>query len=280
VSRFSGRYNSQDKQYNNKKQAIQSRQTTITIPPYHTKTTNTKSRDYDKNTTHHDKTTRRYDSNQIAKITQNQANSERGLVLATPVTPGIQIAKNAKNQAKSSQFRTRFSPFATAVVHHNMNMKHPNSKNKQNQANSERGFVLATAVVHLNLNLPNSKKTQKSSKIKPTPNEVLSSPRPSTITVKSERGSVYATPVTPGIQIAKNAKNQAKSERGFRPSLYMKSSDTIAKKAKNQAKSSQVRTRFSPFATQGLHERYNSKNQAKSSKVKASLNEVFALRHT
>jgi hypothetical protein len=182
VSRFSGRYNSQDKQYNNEKQGIQSQQTTITIPPYHTKTTNTKSRDYDKNTTHHDKTTRRYNSNQIAKITQNQANSERGFVLATPVTTDIQIAKNAKNQAKSSQFRTRFSPFATAVVH--LNLKLPNSKIKQNQANSKRGFILATAVIHLNLKLPNSKKTQKSSKIKPLSNEVLSSPRLSTITKK------------------------------------------------------------------------------------------------
>jgi hypothetical protein len=96
--------------------------------------------------------------------------------------------------------------------------------------------------------------------------------------------------------------SQVKSERGFHPSLYMKSSNTIAKKEKNQAKSSQVRTRFSPFATQGLDEQYNSKikqSQAKSergfrpsprmkssnmiatkmhksSKVNASLNEVLS----
>jgi hypothetical protein len=49
----------------------------------------------------------------------------------------------------------------------------------QNQANSERGFVLATPVNH-------SKKTPKSSKIKPSLNEVLSSPRPSTIAKKHQ----------------------------------------------------------------------------------------------
>jgi hypothetical protein len=44
---------------------------------------------------------------------QSQGRSEQGFVLATPVAPGIQVAKNAKNQAKSSQVLTRFSPFAT-----------------------------------------------------------------------------------------------------------------------------------------------------------------------
>jgi hypothetical protein len=100
----------------------------------------------------------------------------------------IPIAKNAKNQAKSSQFRTRFSPFATPAN-------------------------------HSNTKLPNSKKTQKSRKIKPIPNEVLSSPRLSTITKNAkikqnqanfERGSVLAMPVTPGIQIAKKCEKSSK----------------------------------------------------------------------
>jgi hypothetical protein len=46
----------------------------------------------------------------------------------------------------------------------------PIAKKHKNQANSKRGFVLATPVNH-------NKKTQKSSKIKPISNEVLSSPR-------------------------------------------------------------------------------------------------------
>jgi hypothetical protein len=83
--------------------------------------------------------------------------------------------------------------------------------------------------------------------------------------------------------IAKIKQSQGKSERGFRPSPRTKSSNTIAKKthksskvkgslnevlshaqaspqtkstvkrrkkSKNQGKRSQVRTRFSPFATQ------------------------------
>jgi hypothetical protein len=137
-------------------------------------------------------------------------------------------------------------------------MKHPNSKNKQNQANSERGFVLATAVVHLNLNLPNSKKTQKSSKIKPTPNEVLSSPRPSTITKKH--------------------KNQAKSSQVRTRFCLRHACHPRHPNSKKCEKSSKVWTRFSPFA---IHEikQYHSKKSKKSSKVKPSPNEVFALRH-
>jgi hypothetical protein len=49
----------------------------------------------------------------------------------------------------------------------------PIAKIKQNQANSERGFVLATPVNHSNIKLLNSKKTQKSSKIKPSLSEVF-----------------------------------------------------------------------------------------------------------
>jgi hypothetical protein len=78
----------------------------------------------------------------IAKIKKNQATFERGFVLATPVD------------------------------HHNMKL--PNSKKntkiKQNQATFERGLVLATPVDH-------NKKTQNSSTIKPSLNEVLSTPR-------------------------------------------------------------------------------------------------------
>jgi pseudouridine-5'-phosphate glycosidase len=53
----------------------------------------------------------------------------------------------------------------------------------KNQANSERGSVLATPVNHSNMKLPNSTKNAKIKQIQAT----------------SERGSVLATPVTPGI---------------------------------------------------------------------------------
>jgi hypothetical protein len=44
-----------------------------------------------------------------ARIKQSQGKSEQGF-------PGIQVAKNAKNQAKSSRASTRFSPFATHEI--------------------------------------------------------------------------------------------------------------------------------------------------------------------
>jgi hypothetical protein len=92
-------------------------------------------------------------------------------------------------------------------------------------------------------------KLQKSSKIKPYPNKVSSSPHPSPWTTSSipipKHGKIkqnQANPkqgfvlTTPAIYIVKNAKikqSKDKSERGFRPSPRMKSS-------KNQAKSSNV----------------------------------------
>jgi hypothetical protein len=138
----------------------------------------------------------------------------------------IPIAKNenANNQAKSSQFQTRFSPFATPAN-------------------------------HSNTKLPNSKKTQKSRKIKPIPNEVLSSPHLSTITKKRKnqaKSSQFRTRFCPrhachprhpnSKKMRKIKQSQANSERGFRPSLYMKSSNTKrpnSKNKQNQAKSGQ-----------------------------------------
>jgi hypothetical protein len=51
----------------------------------------------------HDTVSRRYDSNKTAKIKQNQANSERGPVLARPITPDEMKSANSKNQAKSNR---------------------------------------------------------------------------------------------------------------------------------------------------------------------------------
>jgi hypothetical protein len=84
-------------------------------------------------------------SNTIAKKAKNQAKSRQVRTRFSPfATRGLYEQQNSKNQAKSRQVWTRFSPFAT----HEIKQYHSNkdAQIKQSQGESERGFVLCPGV--------------------------------------------------------------------------------------------------------------------------------------
>jgi len=124
-------------------------------------------RDYDKNTTHHDDTTRRYDSNQIAKITQNQANSERGFVLATPVDHHNMKLPSSKKTQKSSKIKPLSNEVLSSPRLSTITKKH---KYQAQSSQVRTRFCLRHA---RHPRHPNSKKCEKSSKVKPSLNEVF-----------------------------------------------------------------------------------------------------------
>jgi hypothetical protein len=112
-----------------------------------------------------------------------------------------------------------------------------------------------------------SKKSKKSSKVKPSPHEVF---------------ALRHTRLYTSNTIAKIKQSQGKSERGFRLSPRMKSSNTIAKK-NAQIKQSQAKSERGFVIRPGvildkIDGKITQKKQ-KSSKTQPSPNEVFALRH-